>query len=137
MTQNQAREAVYERWRAGWAASAYASVPYAFDNDLLQPEPDQAHVRLVMRHSASEQYSLGRVGNRRVQRQGMVLIEIYAPGPGTQYADRLSTAARDIFEMIQNAEEIEYLAAAIREEGFDGLYYKVALDVPVQYLEVK
>jgi hypothetical protein len=96
----QATEAVFEKVRTGWTASAFTFEPEQFT------PPDAVWIRVKVQHLASGPASHGPTGGRHVQRRGRVVAQCFAPhatDDGTGPALVLADTFRALFEGIDLA----------------------------------
>lgn len=133
-TRDEAREAIYEAFRVGWSDETN----YWFDNEIAEPEDLEEWVRLTIRHSISSQETLGKEANRKFDRAGRVLVQVFvALDKGTNRSDELSTKVRDIFEG-KTISGIRFTAVTIREIGEDNQkWFNVIVEAPFNYTEIK
>lgn len=133
-TREEAREALYEAFRVGWANET----EYWFDNEIAHPEDLEEWVRFTVRHSISSQETLGKENNRKFNRAGRVLVQIFVVlDKGTDRSDELSTKVRNIFEG-KTVSGIRFTAVTIREIGEDNQkWFSVIVEAPFNYTEIK
>lgn len=101
----EATEALYARFETEWiSAPGVPRTPYALDNEEFDPPAGTdgkgaPWVRFSVRHSTSNQETLGRKDNRKFMRGGRAFIQIFVPpGTGRAVSDDLLEAARSMFE---------------------------------------
>lgn len=130
-TLNEAKEAITDRFVTLWGSTS----PFTFDNEAFTKPP--TWVRLVVRHTGSNQETLGRVLNRKYNRQGSIFIQVFTPiDQGTQQADNLAQTARDIFEGV-SFNGIYANDAIIREVGPEGDWYQINVEILFFYEGIK
>ena len=133
-TPNEAKEAIYARFLAQFTEVAAAKV--SFDNEELE-QPSDEWVRLAVRMSERDQFTLGASGNRGFRSRGRVLVQCYVrTNTGTSRADAIAKAAADVFEG-ESFSGVDCYAAAIRETGPDGRWYQVVVEVEFDIYETK
>lgn len=97
----EVQEALYQRWTAGWVDSddpPAAKTPYCFENDPFDP-PDAPWCRFSVKRLPGGPGTLGRQGNRRMDRAGNVFVQIMEPpGAGVGRSSDLAEQAAKIFE---------------------------------------
>lgn len=96
-----AREAIYAHFKAGWDAGPSSSTLVLYESvaNERKPDSDTPHLKVMVRHNAGLQATLGEVGNRRFEHQGTVRVEVYtAAGRGYGDIDVLVNTALSIFE---------------------------------------
>lgn len=133
----QAREAIYQAFVDAWAGVT----PIALDNEAFEPTPDVAWVRLVVRHTAGFQSTLGRTGNRKFASIGAAVVQISTKkNDGTAEADTLAKTAKDAFEGKSIAgTTIFFKDVNVRETAPspDDDWYQVIVDAAFEYDETK
>lgn len=139
----QARDAIEKRWLAAWGDTT----AYTFDNEKLLPPAVVAAnaasadidswVRLVVRHIISNQETIGAEGNRKFERQGKIVIQVFTPvDKGTADADTLVIAAGAVFEGTRFEGLVCYAATPI-EIGVAERWYQTNVEVPFTYYDTK
>lgn len=95
------QETLYRRWSDHWVDDADPSkplTPYAFGNEKLDP-PDAPWANFRVIRLPGGQGTLGKPGNRKMDRVGMVLIDLREPpGDGEGNISDLAERAAKIFE---------------------------------------
>lgn len=129
-TQSQAREAIYNAFKAGWSG-----IPtYYFDNEVVNTE-EGSWLRLSVRHTASNQHTLGPSGSRKFQRNGSVIVQVFTdPGTATSDVDTISLLVRAIFEG-KTIEGVNFNSVSVREIGPSGAWYQTNIEAPFNYIE--
>lgn len=136
-TINEAREAVYERWRVQWAAGAYSAVPYAFENENFSADPEAERVRVSVVHVPRVNATLGAAGKRRHTRYARAVIQVYAPpDEGMRTLDLLTQVARAVFESTSFS-GLRFFPATVREGADDGALKQMVITAPFDYQETK
>jgi hypothetical protein len=74
-TIDQAREAVYERWRVLWAARTI----WTFENEKFTEPKGAVWVRVSVRNLAGGQKSQGPKGSRKYERKAAIYLQIFVP----------------------------------------------------------
>ena len=115
VTLNDARGAIYGAFETGWSGLA----PSLFDNEKFDHPPDGVWLRLVVRHVARVQETLGSEGNRKFQSIGSVIMQCFGPlDKGVAPVDTLAEVAQGIFEgKTLLPENIHFVASSITEIG--------------------
>ena len=94
-TPNQFRELIYSTFQTGWGTIS----PFTFDNETFSPPDKTPWVRLVVRNGTRRQKTLGRVGNRKFERDARVILSIFIlPNTGLVLADSFSQTFFSLFE---------------------------------------
>lgn len=129
-TQAQARETIYGAFKSEWADRA----PYYFDNEVVNTETGD-WVRLTVRHQVSAQETLGPVGNRKFQRNGTIIIQLFTKlGSATEEVDTLSSVIRAIYEG-KTLQGVNFNSVTVREIGPSGSWYQTNIEAPFNYTE--
>lgn len=136
----EAVEAIVGRFVTRWALTAYGSVPYTLDGEVaFKPPSTGSYLRLAPRHYGAHQETLGEAGNRRFNRTGALLVDVFAdhgkaPGSGLKLAHEV----RHIFEGVALPGTTVYFQDVIvRELGVDGRWYRVQVEARFYYEELK
>lgn len=133
----QARERIYESFVTDWGATS----PFTLDNEAYDTPVGSEWVRVAVRHNASNQETLGGIGNRKYERIGSVFVQCFTPlDKGLAAADNLAAAARAIFEgktLAPAGEAIHFFDVVVREIGPDGAWYQVNVEAFFTYHETK
>lgn len=128
-TQSQAKEAIYQALKDTWS-----STPFYFDNEVTEDEVGN-WVRLSVRHSISQQHTLGPVGSRKFQRSGSVIIQLFTLlGTATDEVDTLASALRSIYEG-KTINGVSFSSVGVRELGPSGAWYQTNIEAPFNYTE--
>ncbi len=92
------QETLYQRFADGWLDGAEPVTPYSFGNEEFDPpKAPWAHMR-VMRLPGGNG-TIGRPGNRKMDRVGLVIIDLREPpGGGVGSLSDLAERAAAIFE---------------------------------------
>ncbi len=135
-TNNEATEAIYARMVAnlptGWAASQVT-----FRNEPYDPPATGPWLRMIVLWSDSQQQTLGKTGNRRYDRRGTILFQVFdTAGNGVQVTDGIVQHIRDMFEGVR-ADGVVYLDAQRRRIGVDGRWDQTNVEVAFYHEEVK
>ncbi|MFL6864114.1 MAG: hypothetical protein ACJ8DZ_14055 [Allosphingosinicella sp.] len=94
----EVQETIYRRWVEAWSEAGREITPTQFDNEKMDP-PDGPWVRLVVRGRPGGPGTIGRPGNRRMDRVGVVFIDLREPpGSGVGHVSDLAERARGVFE---------------------------------------
>lgn len=129
----EAIDFIYARWTTSWGTTS----PYTFDNESYDPDESEAWVRLVVRHADSNFETLGGVGNRRVRREGSIVMQIFTPSnEGVSEAHTLTKAAADIFEGV-SFNGIDVTNVVTREVGPSDAWYLIVAEAFFAYEERK
>lgn len=111
-------------------------IPYELEGENFQA-PDTAWLRFTIRYTVASQWTLGQPGNRKFQRKGLIIANIFTPAnAGRKQADILAQTFKDIFEGTTFG-AVEAYTANVKELGLDGLWYQVAVQVDFNYNELK
>ena len=133
-TANEARVDIYNRFNTLWANAT----PVTFDNEKFNPPANEAPwARLSIRNISAAQETLGKVGNRKYERKGLISIQIFTKtNSGVSAADTFSEAAKNIFEGTSFNNVIAN-NAVIKEIGVSDGYYQHLVQIDFFYTETK
>lgn len=136
MTQDEAREIIYQAFVDNWSPSA-PKVPYTFANEKFDASSLREYVEVSVRHGVGGQWTLGRKGGRVYRRRGAVLIEVYSPvDQGLLRLDELTKAARDIYEG-ENLSQVTFDDGQVLEVPPEGKWARGRVSVFFTYDETK
>ena len=99
----EVQEALYQRWADQWVIDPLADpivprTPFVFEDEKIDP-PDAPWARFSVKRRPGGQGTLGRPGNRKMDRVGMVFIQLFKPpGDGVGDLSDLGELAAGIFE---------------------------------------
>lgn len=126
------RNLIYNTFIAAWGSTT----PFALDNED-EASTSLAWVRLVVRNRVGDQDTLGKPTNRKFLRKGAVFIQVFTPrAEGTEEADTLAEKARDIFEG-KRFGDLWFIAADVTEQGVEGIWFKMLVEIEFTYEEIK
>lgn len=96
----EVQEALYQRWRTQWVDGSDPRTPYVFENKKMpNPIPDGPWARFSVKRMPGGPGTLGRPGNRKMDRVGRVFIQLFEPPlNGTGRISDLGELAAGIFE---------------------------------------
>jgi hypothetical protein len=108
---------------------------YYDGTDPANHDGDSPQFRVYIRHGDSEQGTLGAVGNRRFDRQGVVIVQIFTPfADGFTLDDTLVTVARNCFEGV-TASGVWFRGVKAQEIGKSGGLYQTNVTANFEYSE--
>lgn len=132
----EVQEALYGVWEAGWGNTTR----WAPANESFDPM-DQVHVRLRVQARPGRQETLGKPGNRKFARRGVLYAQVREPpGKGVGSLSDLAGKAKDLFEGRRFApHDIRFAACDIGAEGEidGGTWWGVTAECPFDYEEIK
>jgi hypothetical protein len=147
MNHEQARDELYEMFRAAWAANSGAVVQGSAPPVIYQgvskdtpPAMEVSYARASVKHFTGTQGSLGGTGNRRFNRTGAVFIQTFAPlgiGNPLTIAVRLGRIALEAFEGRSSPGGIWFRGCRLMEIGHSDGRYQVNVIAEFTYDEVK
>ena len=104
---------------------------------LIKDAAASSWIRLSIRHTTASQWTLGQIGNRKFQRKGLIIGQIFTPlNIGRQLSDQLVQRFKDVFEGV-NFDAVECYTANVKEMVTEGLWFPVAVQVDFNYNELK
>lgn len=137
---NDVAKEVYNEFIAEWEGIT----PAQFDNEPimhhglpLDASIDIPWIRVVIRGTTGGQETLGEVGKRKFDRQGLILAQVFVlEGTGTFEANTLAKKVADIFEG-NSINGVICKDAVLRPVGVRGKWYQVNVDIDIEYYETK
>ena len=145
MTPNEARNDIYTRFLARFRddPSDDSSDPILdrdrinFENEEFKEPMSGEWVRLVVRHQARAQITLGKNGDRKFEYSGFVFAQVFTGATQRMtMADSIARLISDIFDAV-SFEGLNFQAAASRESGPSGKWNMVIVEAPFTYQERK
>lgn len=135
VSQAEARRALADTFLAGWGTRTPA---LGLGNETLTSPGTGDYVKLVMQHTGANQSSLAPVGNRKFERRGQVVLQIYTDAnAGERGADDHVDFAKTILEAVTIGTDLHLFAATPIELGSDGHVYQTNLQIPFMYEETR
>jgi hypothetical protein len=136
MTEAQVIEAISARWMnpsTGWP-SLQPSVPAVLENVGAQSADKWA--RLTIRMTTSRQYSMGPAPNRRFERRGRIMIQLFGPtGVGRADLAGLVETVRTLFEAQTLGADLVAYAASTQDVTTDDRWFQVNVTIPFVFYE--
>ncbi len=140
-TITDAREAIYQHWAAGfiYGPDNAQLCPYCFENEQFDP-PAGRWARLSVRHFDRNQETLGAPGNRKFERRGAVLIQLFdRPFQRLDQFGEIVAKAEALFDAVRiEGTTIRFQAAITRELGIieDGRWLSFLVECNFVYDEI-
>lgn len=129
----QAREIIYDHFISQWGSRT----KYTFDNEQFTPVKGVAWARLTVRHTGAALESFGGLGNRRYERFGLLLIQVFVPaGSGRKALDDHADFLKTMLEG-KTVNGIRLAALVPRESAPEALWEGIVCEVPFAYSEVR
>lgn len=134
-TLDEAVQAILNLFVTNWGTTT----PYQIENENFKPPSTGSWVRVWLRHGPSAQVTLGQVGNRKFERDGSVLVNVFTNvGAGRGAGDALAKQVRAIFEGKRITDTtIRFFQVPIQEAAPDGKWYQTNVIADFRYTEVK
>lgn len=99
MTENEAREAIYQRFVDEWVSGPNPLTPFTFDKEPFSEPASGPWARLTVKELSSRHRAIGGPGNQLYARRVAITIDVFDDaGNGTQDLDALCKAARELWE---------------------------------------
>lgn len=136
------QEALMQRWIATWVDGANPRTPTEFVNEDIPFDPPNGRwVRLMIAARPGGPGTIGKPGNRKMDRAGVVYIDLREP-PGWGVGDISDEAeiARDVFEGCRFAPfDIRFGTGDIGPASLldEGRWWGVTVELRFDYEEVK
>lgn len=141
MNQYEANKAIYQRWMAVWPGAS-GNIPYVFDNDVR--DEDDIYARVSILDGDSNPKTMGAAGNRRIERAGVVEVELRGPGNvGRKQLDELTAAVRTVFEYQRigvsgsDQQGVVLLSSSADVDPTPGDYWILVITTPFTYDELR
>lgn len=136
MTEAQAIRLISNTFRDAWPAAS-GNLPLALDNEAM-PSAD-SYATLSVKHTTSQQMTMGPVGSRRFRRDGHIYVKLWGPvDAGRAGLSALVGAVRIILEavsLVVGSDALTTQAAYTRELGADGKWWMCVVQIPFWYVE--
>jgi hypothetical protein len=140
LTAAQARELVYQRWKALWVDALHPGFSWFLENEA-HPEPADPTTpwaRVTLRDVTAEQHTLGPPGARQWRREAGIWVQLYYPlNRGMASLDGLVDDVRAVFEGVAFGGIDPAGACRVTTLGSDGRWYEVVVVAPVTYYETR
>lgn len=135
MTEAQAIEAIYQRWRTIWLA-AHPLVPFHFENEGAESAGSWA--RVSVRHTTSRQMTQGQAPYRKFERRGVIMVQLWSPiDAGRAAMSALCDSARTVFEGKTIDEGLNCYGGATQESQTDGAWFMASVVTQFRYVETR
>jgi hypothetical protein len=139
-TRAEARDAINALVKAGADAYNAANNPDVVvvyeDTKVAANAGTTPEFRVFIRHGNGNQSSLGSVGNRKFDRKGVVIVQVFTPiGDGFTLDDTLSTVARNCFEGVTTSNGVWFRRTKVQEVGKTGAFYQTNVTAEFEYTE--
>jgi hypothetical protein len=134
MTYNDAVAAIYRRLQANYSLDDDRII---FDGDGGEEPEGGNWARLTVVFESSDQSTLGVKTNRKFERFGRILTQVFTPAEsGRLEADLLAQEANDLFEG-EEFEGVTVLSSVCRPVGPDGKWYIILVDSEFKFETIK
>lgn len=99
--------------------------PIALDNQKFdKPDTLQKWARLNIQFNEGSQHSLGKTGNRKFHRSGLIIVQVFTPSnKGTNDNDELAEGIVNLFDG-EHIQDFWMYDGRVRTVGSDGEYYQ-------------
>jgi hypothetical protein len=134
MTPQEVRNEIMVRFRTEFVGQ----FPIALDNQkFTKPDTPTKWARLSIIFNTGSQFSLGKVGNRRFQRLGLVIVQIFTPAnSGTNDNDTLAKSVVDLFDGVRIS-DLSLYSGRVTTVGNDGEYYQQNAVIEFDFQEIR
>lgn len=146
-TMTQARDDVFTMLTDAWAANAsFGSPPYVPEIrytgtvEGALPAASICWARLSLVHATGSQTSFGAIGNRRFERRGILMFQLFTPvqsGQGLSSSESLATIARNAWEGLSSPNGVWFRNIRVQDIGIDGPWWNTNVLGSFLYDEVK
>ena len=134
MTPTEARKAIMSRY---WNAFN-GQFPIAIDNKKFDPPSTPSKwVRLSVQFNDGNQDSLGRSGNRKFVKRGLIFVQVFTPSnKGTNDNDGTAADSVNIFDGVR-INDLWMYNGRIETVGSDGEYYQQNAVVEFEFENIR
>ncbi len=139
LTRTQARDEILALFKASWEAQPAPIPTVLYDDKAPAPTSgDKAWARVSVLHNDGDQQTLGEVGNRRFNRLGIVIVQVFTPfGSGLVSADTIVPVAVNAFEGNKTPGGVWFRHVYSRDIGKTGQWHQTNVFADFEYDEVK
>lgn len=131
-TRAEARDAICQVVKD--AAGSYEVVYQDAETKTSARDGKTAYLTVTIKHAETVRQSLAAVGNRRFERTGVVIVQVFTPfGDGFTLADQLATSVQGALE--DSAGEVWFRRVSAKEIGKDGSYQQTNVTAAFTYGE--
>lgn len=132
----EANEAITQLFFDTWNPTGF---PFTLGNEKFDPPEDSPWTRMVVRHNAATQSTLGRAPARKFDRFGSVLIQLFTPQrEGTRRSAELVQTVVNGFEGARiSGTTICFFDVIPREVGASDRWYQVTIEAEFRWTEVR
>jgi len=130
MTPTEARNAMTSKYLVEYSGQ----FPIAIDNQIFtQPKPAEKYVRVTVKFNVGSQHTLGRKGNRKFVKLGLLFIQIFTPiNTGTNENDILANDSLELFDG-ESLGRLWFYNGRIETGANDGVYYQQNVVVEFEF----
>jgi hypothetical protein len=136
MTEAQVLEAISDRWMnpaTGWP-SLQPAVPAVLEN--IKADSADRWARMTIRMTTSRQHTLGPAPNRRFERRGYIMVQLFGPvGVGRSDLAGLVETVRTLFEAQTLGTDLTTYAASTQDVTTDKKWFQVNVSIPLVFYE--
>jgi hypothetical protein len=133
MTVSEVRNAIMSRYLNQYTGQ----FTIALDNQIADAPDDEEWVRLTVNFTDGFQDSLGKEGNRRYLKRGMIFIQVFFPmNKGTNNSDTLAEDSANLFDGVR-INDLWMYNGRVRTIGSDGEFYQQNAVVDFEYENVR
>lgn len=146
MTEAEATQAILEQWEDGWDPlhpedpSDPEHVPYTYTNEAFTSDALGdlgAWARVTVRHSTANQASMGSAPNRKFDRRGVVIVQLFAPiDAGTLLLAELADDVRTALEGYRSGELLLH-EGATSDIPDDGAWAQKSVTIQFRYTDTR
>lgn len=135
-TLNEARNAIYKLYKTNQSDFTLGTT-LALDGSVDFDEPTTDWARLSVLHSVAFQETLGTSGNRKFERHGNAILQIFTPANEQGHVSRADTYAQNA-QAIFEGESIDgttiyFTDVNVRENGVTDNWYNIVVDASFVY----
>ncbi len=133
MTPTEARKEIMKRYLSEFSGQ----FPVAIDNKKLEKPDGVKWVRLTILFNDGNQDSLGKVGNRKYVKRGLIFVQVFTPiNKGTNTNDDLCNSSLNLFDGVRISDLWMY-NGKINTIGPDGEFYQQNVVVEFEFENIR
>ena len=133
MTPTEARNAIMIRFLTEFSGQ----FPIALDNKKLEKPDNEKWTRLNIQFNDGNQDSLGKTGNRKYVKRGLIFVQVFTPiNTGTNENDDLCKECQDLFDGVR-INDLWMYGGKINTIGSDGEFYQQHVVVEFEFENIR
>jgi len=112
--------------------------PIAVDNQIFKvPNPATKYARITVKFNTGNQHTLGRKGNRKFVKLGILFVQIFSPiNTGTDENDTLANSTIELYDG-EKLGTLWLYNGRIETKRSDGLFYQQNVVVEFEFEDIR